>query len=79
MFAVTVLEQTGADVVNEYVWGFGAFSHLMRQFKEVSTDLGLLDCISTGDTKRWGAVLPHLLQHLQVMCPQTVQSSYEQV
>lgn len=79
MFAIMVLEQTGADVVNEHVWGYGPFSHLMRKFKDVSNDLDLLDCLSTGDNKRWGAVLPHLLHHLQVLCPQTAQSSYEQV
>eukprot|EP00892_Ulva_mutabilis_P001735 jgi/Ulvmu1/11562/UM079_0005.1 len=79
MFAIGILEQTGADIVNEHVWGYGAFSHLMREFKEVPTDLGLLDCLRTGDNKRWGAVLPHLLRHLQVLCPQTAQSAYEQV
>lgn len=79
MFAITVLEQTGDDVVNEYVWGYGPFLHLMRDFKDVSNDLGIVECLSTGDNKCWGAVLPHLLHHLQVLCPQTAQSSYEQV
>lgn len=54
------------------------YSALMRQFKEPPVEFTLREFLATSDNARWGAVMPHLLRTLHMLCPRSAHSGYEQ-
>jgi hypothetical protein len=79
LHVATVLEQLGNEAMRENFWNYGQCGALQCAFKEPPEELSLREFLATADSVRWGAVLPHLLRPLLLLCPSAVRAAYQQV